>query len=699
MMLPFMAACSSDPILPEPDAPAAPTIPDGPIELGFVISLGDDTPASPRSGYTSSRSSLSDPSDLSDASSFASPASPANSRAGSGSFRPSRAPSTPEGGYDPGSGYENFIDIDARDFALYIFTSGTTTDTEATPAGSDSRLVARAEITELTPISPDANGSAKRYTCKFRLENPAAIFDATGRASFRLVMLANWRAWAAPAPDGSAPILAADYPADLPVSTPGVPGSGATIDDLYAATASTRAYPDPVGPSITRDTRIPLFGVQAYTSVNLVANGLTDLPSTLHLLRAFAKIEVAAAPSHGYESEKIKSVTLRYCHTTFSAMPSRVYDRAHYVRDSHTLDYVDHVSIPHSVAGGFELPLQHTPTPHFTANPSLDTDGNGSWIIYVPEYDNTSSDATSNWLDVTFGDNKTYKVYFKNYGQLAGVEKDQPFDLRRNNWYIYTLRRRDLELDVEIDVQPYASASMEVGVGLLVDEMGDLMIYMEEDPATGELRLPSYFEEYLKLKGDRWTAFQALPAIHDEMGDYYAIHRGSDGSMENAEIWLKDRDGAQVLSDFDGKERWDTRHVKRYEGLSTFDYIKDRDGERQQQLHSDHSSIIYDTDYGLLYKLYTPDGSIKRFKIESWEGSWSWDKTKDEAVHVPGAFYVDIGEETDQDGKQYYLFRKFDKDGNQTRTVVRVDKETGTKTEVDRNPTKFVSRKSVENQP
>lgn len=33
----------------------------------------------------------------------------------------SRAPSTPEGGYDRGEGYENFINLDKLDFRIYFF--------------------------------------------------------------------------------------------------------------------------------------------------------------------------------------------------------------------------------------------------------------------------------------------------------------------------------------------------------------------------------------------------------------------------------------------------------------------------------------------------------------------------------------------------------------------------------------------------
>lgn len=433
LLLPILAACSSDPALVEPDAPAAPSIPDGPIELGLVISLGDDNSAAPR--------------------------------------LPSRAPA---GDYHPGSGAENFIDIAARDFALYIFTAGTSADSPGRPAGSDARLVSRAEITELTPLDGDYN-SSKTYTCRFRLDNPAAIFGADGRASFRLVMLANWRAWTLPSGTW------ADYPI-LP--------EGASIDDLYAAAQSTRAYtPDsPVGPTITRDTRIPLFGVQAYTSVDLLANGLTDLTETLHLLRAFAKIEVYDGP----ETQKsIESVALTRSNTLFKALPSCIYDRRDYVTGSYVTDYVDHVSIP---GDAYDSP---SATPSLVINDipffryPQGNSGKGSWIIYVPEFDNTSASAVPSRIRVTFAEDSPDAENYVEFKYYNGPNKDKVFDISRNNWYIYEVTRRNLDVKVTVVVMPYTSVALDPDYGLelekdyipVYDDNGYVMAYY--DSKTG----------------------------------------------------------------------------------------------------------------------------------------------------------------------------------------------------------------------
>lgn len=617
ILLLIAAACSSDPIAgPEALPPAPPGVPEGPVELSMLISLGDNERSAAYGDIPSSR------------------ATPA------------------DGDYDPGSGYENFIDISARDFALYIFTTGDA------PV-----LLAQATVTSLVPFDGGSYESSKTYTCRFRLDDPASVFDATtGRASFRLVMLANWRAWN----------LASDRWADYPV----IP-DGASLDELYRAATSTRSCPGGgVGPAITPETRIPLFGVQAYTSVDLVNDGLTDLNETLHLLRAFAKIEVYDGPD---TQKNIASVKLTRSNTLFKALPSRVYDRADYVKGTHAADYVDHVSIP----GDADDLASAAPSPVATDLPFFSypqgNSGKGSWIIYVPEFDNTSASATPLQISVGYGDGNSFLLDFKNYGQLTELPKDEPFDLRRNNWYIYTVNRRNHEITVEVDVQPYAECKMEVGVGLLTDEMGDLMIYMEEDPDhPGTLRLPTSFQDYITIN-NKQQMFNDLPPIYDEMGDYYAIHRGADGKMETAEIWLKDRDGAKVLSDFEHNDATSqtcsTREVVRYEGLSTFTYYKDKDGDRRQQHNDDHSSIIYDIENGLLYKTHP---GKKKFLVESWD-----DKT--------GIFYVHFG-----DTETHYVFREFNKTGAQTGVVKKIDKKTGEEeTLTGQPPLDFENQKSI----
>lgn len=423
ILLLLAAACSSDSISGPDSAPVPPACPEGPVEFGMLISLGDNDGERSYGDMPSGRATPTD------------------------------------GDYAPGSGNENFIDISAGDFALYIFTSG-----DASAAAPS--LIARAEITGLVPADGGTSEPPKRYLCRFRVDDAKLLFDTTtGKASFRLVMLANWHAWT----------LASGQWADYPVLA-----AGATVDDLYRAVGSTRSFPkSAVGPVLKRDTRVPLFGIHQYSGVDLMANGLTDLDETLHLLRAFAKIEVY----DGRDTQRsIESVTLTRCNSLFKCMPSRVYDKGDYVTGSHTTDYVDHVSIPgdDADADGAAAPDVFTDIPFYP-------DGKGSWIIYVPEYDNTSASATKAQIKITFAgdfpDSEDY-VDFKYY---SGAQKDNEFDISRNNWYVYQITKKDLDVKVTVVVLPYSSVILDPDYGLdiekdfipVYDDNGYIMAYYD----------------------------------------------------------------------------------------------------------------------------------------------------------------------------------------------------------------------------
>lgn len=580
ILLTLLAACSSSydaPIVPEPE------IPSGPIELGVLISMGDAAD----DGYgTMSRSG------------YAAPAT---------------------GDYEPGAGYENYIDIAAGDFALYIFSL-------------DNKLISRADITALLPAAPGTLQSSKKYMCRFRLDNPKLVINSDTRlAAFKLVMLANWQAW--PLADsswGNYPVLSAD----------------SHIDDLYADIAATRTYAGPIGPAITAETRIPLFGVGSYSGITLSSSpdNPTQLLESMHLLRAFAKIEVRPAEE---SSVAIETVTLTRANALFKTLPSAVYDRDGYITGWPT-DYVSHVSVPDNAGVLADLLF-----PKVT-----DRD---CWVIYVPEYDNLTDPDLKSQIKVTYKDGNSFLVDFKNYGSLSGLANDEGFNIRRNNWYVYELNRVSQYVNVELDVQPYALCEVEAGLGLLTDELGDLKVYMEKNP-DGSLKLPDTFQAYLDTYGKTLPTF----TYHDELGDYYAIHRTGDGTMKSAEIWLKDRDGAQVLSDFSAQDANDqncsTREVREYITLTDFyNYYKDKDGDRRMQHNTDHSSLIYRAKDGLLFKTYigeAPNKVTVYYEVESWD-------------EKEGTFYIRT---TDKN-----IFIQYGKDGKPKK---KINIETGVEEEI-----------------
>ncbi|MDE6854516.1 MAG: FimB/Mfa2 family fimbrial subunit, partial [Muribaculaceae bacterium] len=164
----------------------------------------------------------------------------------------SRAPSEPEGGYDPGAGYENYIDIDGGDFRFLFFDK-------------DNRYTGTFDVTTIEQLSETK--TSKRY---YVAGNVAK--ELVDDKELKVLALANWRSY--------------EYENGL---TPGV----TTIDDVCR---QTYAYHDflPAGESLSAKNIIPLYGVTNLLSLTPSTTNRIDL-GQINLLRAFAKIEVIRA--------------------------------------------------------------------------------------------------------------------------------------------------------------------------------------------------------------------------------------------------------------------------------------------------------------------------------------------------------------------------------------------------------------------
>lgn len=175
-------------------------------------------------------------------------------------------------------------------------------------------------------------------------------------------------------------------------------------------------------------------------------------------------------------------------------------------------------------------------------------------------------------------------------------------------------------MDVEVDVQPYAEQVLRPGFGLMRDEMGDLMILPEKD-VNGNDSLPEFFMDYLYRYGKEGI-LKEFPLESLVEGDYYAIHRGQDGEMANAEIWLKDIDGAHVLENFrpkdDNDDNCSTRYVELYFGLDKYYYHKDRDGDRRLHHFQNHWTVVLDRKDYTVFK--SPD-NLWRYEVESFDAT------------------------------------------------------------------------------
>ena len=491
----------------------------------------------------------------------------------------SRAPS--EGDYEAGTSAENYINIDGEDFKILFF------DKEDRYIGAlDNVLV----------IIESSDGSMKRYRVSGTV--PVSVVDDAGQ-EFKMMMLANW----------------GDYPQ---------PEKGSTLQDIASSTLAAYTFDYSIDQRVDRERPIPMFGVSNLISGQEFDPGWeTDL-GTLHMLRAYAKVRVRA---HG-DGLPITSVKLTRGNTRGYRAPLGVSRQDDYVHGSYARDYYRKPSVPADSEQLTDIPFIH----------SVKDD---IWTLYLPEFANLGLDADGRpdpraplaeesraRIKVTFeeyvGEDYVDFKYYSVPPPYAGEDarEGDHFDLLRNTVYDFTLRKHSgsAEVDVEVDVQPYAEQVLRPGFGLMRDEMGDLMILPEKD-VNGNDSLPKFFMDYLH-RYDKEDILKEFPLESLVEGDYYAIHRGQDGEMANAEVWLKDIDGAHVLENFrpkdDNDENCSTRYVELYFGLDKYYYHKDRDGDRRLHHFQNHWTVVLDRKDYTVFK--SPDNQ-QRYEVGSFDAT------------------------------------------------------------------------------
>ena len=175
------------------------------------------------------------------------------------------------------------------------------------------------------------------------------------------------------------------------------------------------------------------------------------LPETLHLLRAYAKVEVYDADN---SKDFISSVSLTRHSSRAYMAPHGVTHQDDYVKHKYDDDYVSTLTIPASSVNADPVTVRRAPS--------------GSFIIYVPEFRNigVSADERAR-LYVTYKDGNSFYVDFKYYNDPpAGFTKGDPFDIRRNYWYKFAVNRQDFELIMSVDVMPYGEVILEPSFGI-----------------------------------------------------------------------------------------------------------------------------------------------------------------------------------------------------------------------------------------
>ncbi|MCM1076725.1 MAG: hypothetical protein NC411_05130 [Bacteroides sp.] len=396
-----------------------------------------------------------------------------SSRAGAISRTPTDGP-LGSGSYDPGKGYENFIDIDNGDYRIYIFTS-------------DNRLYTQVDQPSIEISTIDYTDTSRTYGLRFPVDR--TFYDRFNNGQLKIVVLANWYG---------------EYPTNLKpiVGENAVENEtdASTIADLVKSVDNTAVYAgymkwDPQTPELTAETRMPMFGVNKFESIQL-QNGLLTWLGTVDLIRAVAKIEVTDAPG---TIAKMKGVQLSRYQTVLAKAPSGVDERGDYVHESYNPDYTRFPSIPGDN-------MNDKPDTYNESSAPIDLqridgpDGTGSFVAYVAEYrnliniTNTSADTPVasaaedirkdnermrlivNY-EIINGEPVKYFIDFKYYKDSKnGAKEGDFFNVLRNHWYKFEVNKKKEDISVITDVQPYAQIVLKPNFGLERDDDGNIIV-------------------------------------------------------------------------------------------------------------------------------------------------------------------------------------------------------------------------------
>lgn len=334
------------------------------------------------------------------------------------------------GGYDPGSGLENFIDFSPKNFHCYLF-------------GADNRF-----INTLDAVSVQSFGE-KIYSIRLRLKDTEEVKNALATGC-RFVFLANW-------------------------NTNAEPASGMTIEELCAASYAEFEFSQEKT-VLSAGNLIPMYGVKEFES------GVPDFKDgketaelgTVHLLRAFAKVDVKINFVDFAETPAVTSVSLTHSSSKGYKAPANVTKEDQYVTGSWLTDYTP-VNIP---VGATDIELALT----YDAN-------TGSYIAYVPEYRNLNDSKepldNRSRIRVKFiignteaGGRAVEQEFDFRYSDTppTGATAGQHFDIARNNWYKFSITAKGKDIEWTVDVIPFTEVVLDPDYGLVREEFTGYII-------------------------------------------------------------------------------------------------------------------------------------------------------------------------------------------------------------------------------
>lgn len=206
------------------------------------------------------------------------------------------------------------------------------------------------------------------------------------------------------------------------------------------------------------DPAIPMWGVTT-TTLNLTPGEREEI-GNIDLLRAVAKVEVQLQDNNDTQGFSLTGVTISTANTQGYCLPLD-YDK---VRTTAALNREEETDI---------TTFHPYPNSATTTDLAFTNDGNNTYTLYLPEYDNGTGNTPAT-LSVTVADGdgqeETYTLEFKNYtnGQPTG----EAYNIVRNHLYRYTITKIDNgQLTVQHQVMPWDKVTSGITYGNIQCEL------------------------------------------------------------------------------------------------------------------------------------------------------------------------------------------------------------------------------------
>lgn len=311
---------------------------------------------------------------------------------------PSHAPQ--EGEYEPGSTYENYIDMSSDAYRIYFFDATANT------------FIARFEAADVVPVE---GTDYVDYTLLGKVPD-----ERVAHSDFKIVILANWPEY------GDAALTAGTT----------------TIEDICNADwAQFDCLTDfNLGP----DNLIPFYGVHTYENVTFKPGVATLLDEPITLLRAMAKVEVILE-TDDYFNLAFDWVRMnRYNQTGYCAPVADSEDDYDHNGDWNE-DYAESLHLVEGGGTGTDLPFLKVSREEGAANATGDKTITEKWIAYLPEYDNKNAGDDYACIEAKFniqvGNDEPHTIYFSNYTNgKTDNDAANRLDIERNNLYRFHVK-------------------------------------------------------------------------------------------------------------------------------------------------------------------------------------------------------------------------------------------------------------------